>query len=406
MLILASPIHSLLYITLFLMLNYTAYSQSMFSFRGFSVYFGERKIGQLVCQGEGKATLETNVIGIGRNYPAKFNLVNDGPNSLKIDDVAIPQVDSLPISELTDHCKNFQFRRSFQLQTSQLKQLESSFATVLPVCKKIQLEGDAFRCDMTASSIKGLRDIIAEQRKKLIAWSRQPYFIMRRLEVTRQLANAVDANSDIDGVCKVITKSLPMELPFVFNDLNWRKEFCEPRDENIRNHVGLVALQLAVDEMNLLLDITDKETYQGVYRLSLEEPEKEKGKVKYWIRFSPTDETRANFYQSVKLHQAQKLTYNGLWHPIYGTSWHPTRSFDAESDTEKSGLYVWQSLAGETEFLVSKGYSKMLRLPQGTYSVSAYRTTEQPFQIAGQVLEKAEIDWQRGRPARKVISRR
>lgn len=291
----------------------------MFSFRGFSVFFGEVKVGQLVCNGEDKASLETSIRGVGRNYRVKLDLAKADKSVLKIDDVILSQVDTLPITKLTDNCKNFRFRRSFQLQTSQLKQLETGLAAVLPVCKKLQLEGDAFRCDMTANSIKDLRETIAEQRKKLTGWSRQPYFLMRRLEVTRQLAQSVDSQKDIEGVCKVIKKSLPLELPYVFNDPNWRKEFCEPRDENVRNHLGLVALQLAVDEMTLLLDVADKETYQGVYRLSLETPEMDKEKVKYWIRFSPTEETRANFYQSVKLHQAEKLTYNGIWHPIYGT---------------------------------------------------------------------------------------
>lgn len=227
-------------------------------------------------------------------------------------------------------------------------------------------------------------------RTMISRWNRQPYLISRRLAVTRSLAQAVrepGADERLNTLCRVIGFALPAELPLAMASNSWQDHVCKTPSTN-RVQIARIGLNKALDEIDFLRKLFEQNSKLGTLIVRI--PRVNVPTRDVWISLKPAVEESTN----VKPHHA-------CWHPMFKDQddfMNAARQLELLSETDGSSCdsvvvattaasnavakedkargvkpldatrYLAESITSETEFVITNGQSKLLRLPMGTYT--------------------------------------
>lgn len=266
-----------------------------------------------------------------------------------------------------------------------------------------------------------LTQIREVKRDMVMRWSRHPYLLTRRVAMTSSLANALSKENPeqyLNKFCRLLSFSLPEELPLALRTQVWQKSVCkEPVTD--RMDIAKVGLADAYAEIKHLKHELESSSRLGT--LAVRIPFSESPSKDFWMTLSPLQT------DSMDAATAERLQAGSIcWHPLYAE--HP--SFNATAAQlgivakEKSSKcqqsaahvatddkiptnYVLSSITSESEFPITNGQAKLLRLPEGQYEyILKEHLEEDPWGENGTPVKVSQgvVDWRSQRP-RPVINR-
>ncbi|MBC7659748.1 MAG: hypothetical protein H7249_08570 [Chitinophagaceae bacterium] len=262
------------------------------------------------------------------------------------------------------------------------KELMSILKTVAPDCSFGTDKDGHLECGIQHGSAPELRGRLETLTKNMSTkWNHQPYLLIRRLTLTRQLLEASQQNDDLKAIhkfCRITEFSLPHELPLSFRSLNWQSKVC--RDKNPNKDLMMIGLDQSVREIEALARRIEDTSLIGTFTLAVpfdKSPVKE-----YWITLQPMD-------LPVLAKSDSPNTSTCVWHPIFADQMDKTiiavelgqlaspskKSFctpvpDLAKNVKAADHYIRASIASEMEFPIVNGQSRQLRLPTGDYKFS------------------------------------
>lgn len=305
--------------------------------------------------------------------------------------------------------------------------LRDMLSAAVPDCRFGITSLGTWACSMRRASLpdtlESLRDLPTIMTRR---WNRQPYLFSRRIFVTTMLAEVLTQESPethLSRVCRVLDHSSPEELPVVMTSSRWVEATCKNPDPERAVEVAGIGLARAYGEISFLRSLLEATSPEGSLLVHL--PKASITTRDIWVQLTPTpsvterllaeaaalwhdDEVAA---QGVGTKQRQSRTKRkaptedlalrqgdpprACWHPILGASTDllakarmlgiagngktllcrdgPETSI-AEALT-KASSYIAQSITSETEFVITNGKSKFLRIPRGNYDVRLWEFT-------------------------------
>ncbi len=291
---------------------------------------------------------------------------------------------------------------------------------IAPDCSFEIKDNSLFCSQKTVSKRSALREVKKLKKKLLRKWSRHPYLLARKLSIGFQMAKAVQSKSDEDlnRVCSVIRSSLNAELPFAISMDRWQNTACnESLDSGRRRSVVLSGLKDVIKEQEFLLESFHKNSRKGL--ISVRIPRSQNPAKDYWVSLEPTE---LNVDKDENQLQESIETIIGCWHPLYSSNpkyllqakrLNISSSKDSQCISsltkpelqklsDKSDVYIRESIASETEFPITNGRSKIIRLPKGDYRY-AIRQNSGPFSEEFYIPKKkitasGSLKWTKRRP--------
>jgi hypothetical protein len=310
-----------------------------------------------------------------------------------------------------------------------------------PDCNFRQIRKDGWYCDLPsiapADALSSLQSIHTTMVTK---WNRQPYLFTRRLAFATTLAQALESSEskvELEKLCKVLHYSLPQEMPAVFNSKIWHKHVCN-KDSTLQEHAAKFGLQKAYAELEFLQTLLERTSTLGT--LTVRIPRRYLSSNVLWVSLKPSQEVTDRLAEeSLKIwavrdeenvaNVAGESKPNACWHPLFSDSASLIQlaqylglagnaknavclSFannTQDKPTTVPSKYIADSIASETEFVISNGHSKVLRLPQGLYSYTIQTThnqnidPEEEIDPASDEASSGVISWTR-KGGRAIIS--
>ncbi len=313
---------------------------------------------------------------------------------------------------------------SLTLTQPQVMQLREWMLLLAPDCKQMEPAQGGFACRMETLGAQKAKDALtAIQTTMIRRWSRQPYLLARRLAIGISLAHALENDKQgpaLDTLCKIMKSSLPVELPAVMSSKRWQKAACDKNNVD-RVRVAGFGLAKTVTEIDFMKQLFESTSRLGF--LSVRVPMDALPNKELLVSLAPGADVADNLTK-----ETARLTTGvaACWHPAFGETnellklarqlslaGEATRVACAElpegakarGATER---YIAESITSETEFVITNGRAKTLRLPTGSYKYTLRSLPENPdeWDDASQVSAKAEgqIVWDAKRP-RPVIAK-
>jgi hypothetical protein len=141
-----------------------------------------------------------------------------------------------------------------------------------------------------------------------------------------------------------------------------------------------------------------------------------------WVSVKPADsidDRVENLSKALKDVSTPKSAKGSCWHPIYGgdpqqtlqtasllkllnTDANLNCQIDQRMAVSKDALdYIYLAISSETEFVVSNGNAKLLRLPKGRYEYTIERHSKLPESLSVGTVGNAQgnFKWSRRRPS-------
>ena len=256
-----------------------------------------------------------------------------------------------------------------------------------PPCRVTYRSAHGYYCEILAPPSRSHQRALARIKQRMVRrWQRQPYLLARRLAIALDLAQILnDGNAQqLVRFCHVLHNSYVRELPLIFTSKRWQQSVCYAHDHEMSLQHAAFGLRLAVREISLFKQLFERASRRGNVALKLAAPLSHR----FWVQLTPTAETRATTaqqYQQVLASHPRPTSAAQCWHPFFSethrlhklaqavglhdghcTATHyPSNALRDEHDL--LGDYLVTSITSETEFVVSNGRSKFLRLPSGTY---------------------------------------
>lgn len=296
--------------------------------------------------------------------------------------------------------------------------LQNFFAKLLPVCKmNVDSRGTLF-CELSHKSAdENLEKVSSIQKQMIRKWNRHSYLLARRIAVTKKMAAVMRSgkNEDLLRFCRLVSESLPEELPLSIRSPEWFDDQC--RSDVTEQRARLIALTEAIGEIEFLNDTLRSNSRLGY--LSLRIDRRKTDFRDFWIVLKPIlKQPIENELQAQKKTEKPKV----CWHPL--TAKNPElavigshlklgvsnkedpcpyllteESYDLE---KKAKRYVKQSVASETEFAITNGRSKLLRLPVGNYqyTIEPQKHSFSEFypNIPSASISQGTVEWAKQKP--------
>ena len=225
------------------------------------------------------------------------------------------------------------------------------------------------------------------KRRMVRRWQRQPYLLARRLAIALDLSQLIAAR-DVQRrtrFCHILRHSYPSEMPLIFASTRWQQSVCDVRDAALSFKHAAFGMEAAVQEIELFKQLFERASRRGNVALNLAAPLSHR----FWVQLIPTAETRAATvlqYQRVLAARPRTMPTSQCWHPFFSetvrlhklaravglhngrcaATHYPTAS--PHDGHDLLGNYLVTTISSETEFVVSNGRTKFLRLPSGTYN--------------------------------------
>lgn len=247
-----------------------------------------------------------------------------------------------------------------------------------PDCNFVWKEAKGFSCDLKhPGENEVLASLEALKKNMTTKWNHQPYLLIRRLTLARQLLEAVRKGpgpAEYSKVCRIIQYSLPHELPLSFRSKLWQEKVCHAKEPD--REAALLALHNAAQEIQTLSRRIEDASLVGLFTLSV--PHDQSLVREYWISLQPIE---VPYIVSDQPDQALPC----IWHPLFfeqtenlliamdlDVIQHSKASTCAAAPGlanahKEADIYVRSSVASEMEFQIVNGQSKKLRLPTGDY---------------------------------------
>jgi hypothetical protein len=309
---------------------------------------------------------------------------------------------------------------------------------IAPACEIEVNAENGFDCQLARTDpIHAQRQLMGVQSTMIRRWSRQPYLLSRRLAIAFQLSQILQKprlTDELKSFCQIIATSLPEELPLALRPQRVRNVLCDEDSKN-REQAALFALAGAVEEIEFLRIISEKTSRLGYLKVSV--PRADIPSKNIWVSIKPDvdvakhiGEQAANLWSKNETtntdddsQENEDLTMlpKACWHPAFSESSailqlarHLNLSGDdpevicADSPASQDHAiyqperYFSDSITSETEFIVSNGRAKMLRLPKGQYVYSLQSLPLDPQNwddvSAGEPQSQGTISWTKRRP--------
>jgi hypothetical protein len=317
---------------------------------------------------------------------------------------------------------------SGQIQTA----LQSWLGDIAPDCQ-ISPSNKGFRCEAAQIDPGATEEALNDIRKTMVrSWSRQPYIITRRLSVSVNLAQALatdDPSRQLDTICRAIAHADPVELPLALANRRWQEVVCFQAGAS-RLEAANLGLNKSLLEIEYLRQLFERTSKLGT--LTVRVPKELAPTRDLWVNLIPSADVvkqLANESDEVDSATTTKAktaneTIQGCWHPVFGSdpgsmsiARHLELTGEASSrvrceplslspipTTSAPSLYLADSIASETEFVITNGQSKMLRLPAGsyTYEVRGHYETLGWEANADDRKSTGEIIWSTKRPSATI----
>lgn len=338
---------------------------------------------------------------------------------------------------------------------------------IVPDCEFREVIDNGWHCRLPLLEPElAVREIERIKKTMISSWSRQPYILTRRVTVTLNLANSMSAPAaaavrvkSLDRMCRVISKSLPLELPLIMANKTWQNGFCTGELAQ-REEAALLGLNKAFGEIEFLRRLFENTSKLGV--LAVRIPKHLVPSPSILVSLRPGEDVASNLARettslwqqatSDRQYGQGRSPWNALgtlrgermsvacWHPIFALS--PTelslaRYLDLAGDAPGSTCttapniasnpadtslnpahasassvtsadkYLASSITSDSEFIINNGQSQVLRLPMGSYSYTLQALPQNPIEFeeeAGTLGPTASgtIEWDSRRP-RPVI---
>jgi hypothetical protein len=308
---------------------------------------------------------------------------------------------------------------------------------ISPDCTRVDMLMTGFEC--TLESIEPARavEILAQTQKVMVQkWSRQPYLFARRVAIGINLGHALaNTNSDeaLNTFCKILNTAAPGELPITLSSLRWQQGVCRSDNKN-RRPLGLFGLARTVEELNFLTKLFDSTSRLG--QLVIKIPDADLPEKQILLNLAPEMDVADSIANEASrlINAAQNIPDREnrqiCWHPVYGESTTMLKTAlglglingegralckagaslpaDQIISLSSADRYIAESITSETEFIVSNGQTRTLRLPMGRYSYSlrALPADHEGWDDASQQTATAGglIIWDQRKP-RAIISK-
>ena len=185
---------------------------------------------------------------------------------------------------------------------------------------------------------------------------------------------------------------------------------------------ALVVLKYAIEEINALKELYRNFSKIGLFQLKV--PTQEVPSKDLWVSVVPSYSLNIRIEALREATAGMKTTpqaKQSCWNPVFsdkngsiveiaallGFMSEPDSEFckspDSISDNElqETADYLFQALSSETEFVVSNGNAKLIRLPKGSYRYLIQRHSKLPesLKVAQTKNTQGDFLWSRKRPS-------
>lgn len=365
----------------------------------------------LSCSPRASGELQIRVGSASHTFTITFRRARHGGWQVTDGDKVITRFDGTAELFFARLCRQVVRERGMfvaQLRTEQLNELARWLSVVSPPCQFSYLTHRGFYCSLEHRDpvviVAGLKRI---QRRIVDRWQRQPYLLVRRLNIALQLAQTVanDQPPVFDVFCRVLQISYSSELPLVFNDANWRSGVCAHAVIEEAITVAYNGLELAYREIQLFTKLFERTSKMGNVAVRISADERP-GK-RFWLELIPETDVISGIERSYRA-VLKTNPPSGCWHPLLTGTMSLARAIGLVDSCDNypsfvanrqiAGYFI-DSIASELAFAISNGRVKLLRLPKGNYR---YRIAHMPnYYLPSSTTEVAHgnLQWQEhGRP--------
>ena len=318
-----------------------------------------------------------------------------------------------------------------------ISHLKSWIQAVSPDCMSIETLNQGFECTLRPLEPQKALDLLSQTQKTMIQkWNRQPYLFARRVAIGISLAQALsDPSSDekLNTFCRIISVAPQGELPITLSSQRWKEGVCNTERIN-RFELGLFGLSRTVQELNFLTKLFDSTSRLGV--LAIKIPVNDMPEKQILLNLTPEIDVADTIAVEASriISEAQNIEDREnrqiCWHPVYGESITMLKTAlglgliegegrslcktstlqyqDEQLPLSTADRYIAESITSESEFIVSNGQVKTLRLPAGryTYSLRALPPNHEGWDDASQQVAASGglILWDQRKP-RAIINK-
>jgi len=267
--------------------------------------------------------------------------------------------------------------------SEKINQVAISWITQLSPDCKTSVSDYGLYCQLPeANQPKEVSNHLRTIRKTMIRhWSRQPYILTRRVSVTIELAESLASarpGIELDHLCRVIHSSKPNELPLALSTPSWYESVCENKTSTNRLAAASTGLLKATSEIEFFKKLYERTSKLGL--LTIKIPRDQSPSKDLLITLVPSEDVKSSLMEELSPSQPQ------CWHPLFGaqsqklaianylniTSPKEVKSCNQEALSiefkDVNNMYMADSITSETEFIITNGRSKVLRLPNGEYT--------------------------------------
>jgi len=283
---------------------------------------------------------------------------------------------------------------AFVADTPLIDQAREWIGQTAPDCQKISAAVHGWNCALPSVEPESARQELAGIRTTMIRrWSRQPYLLARRLALGASLADALSAKNvgeKLDTFCRIVKASLPIELPATLKSKRWQEAVCA---KNVPNRIEAATFGLAktVAEVDFMRELFERTSRLGF--LTLRIPPSQTPSRDILVSLTPESDVSDNLIRETTLLAADSEGEESTtepphvcWHPVYAEApklFELARLVGLAGDAPAVACeevkpvkgtkvaaerYFAESITSETEFVVTNGRSKTLRLPVGRYN--------------------------------------
>jgi hypothetical protein len=188
----------------------------------------------------------------------------------------------------------------------------------------------------------------------------------------------------LDSFCRVALASLPVELPATIGSARWQQAVCGPH-ALAREAAARFGLAKSLAEIDMMTQLFERTSRLGFLALRL--PSLPSGARDVLVSLTPEADVTANLAREISPVTAGEVAQSpACWHPVYAespqllrlaqrlglTGNSPRAACIDASATRNADVnaqrYFAESITSETEFVLTNGRAKTLRLPVGTYA--------------------------------------
>ncbi len=341
------------------------------------------------------------------NHKTALAIRGDGKNETvraTIDESTMGFPSPLPIKDKinTQVCASrIAGKSKAEITTESFDQIREYLESVGPDCEQITAKKMGWFCKVTSVDPESAKQELIGVRTAMIRkWSRQPYLLARRLAVGIQIANALQSDQvekSLDTFCNIVRENLPQEVPIVMTSQKWQKALCTKESE-FRVEAAMFGLAKTINEIDFMRQLFEATSKLG--SLTIRVPKDVSPSGQFFVQLKPQADVNGNLATaSIKLWKTDGTAeepQRPCWHPLFmenpqlmeiainlSMAGDSTRALCDRANpsiaTEQylEG-YLADSITSETEFVVSNGRAKVLRLPTGEYSYTVHALPENP----------------------------